>query len=557
MTLEQQLAEAVALEIASAIEPLQRKLVAVEATTASWSAMFTLVGDLQKRVVAAEARAPIPGPPGEPGQPGPQGERSTIPGPIGQDGVAGVAGERGDRGEKGVQGDQGLVGKDGIGLAGALLTKDGSLAVTLSDGTVRELGIVRGDRGRDGLDGKDAAPVDLDALAAKAADRLLLTKSASDAAHQVEIESLKHELAILRMELKSVAPSDTFAAMAEAIARIPDSKNGRDGKDGQSVTVADVAPIIAAEVHKAVSAIPTPKDGQSVTMMDVAPVIASEVAKAVALIPVPRDGQSVTVADVAPVIAAEVKKAVASIPVPKDGLSVTVADVTPLVTAEVKKAVAAIPVPKDGLDGKSFTLDEAMPLIAAEVTKAFASVQLPKDGVGIASAVVDSEGVLILSLTDGSTKNLGLVVGKPGRDGMPGVPGRTGEARDGIDGKQGPAGRDGKDGTDGLHGKDGLGFDDLQVHFDEQKGWFLAFVRGKDIKEYRLGIPFDAGTWQAGRVYPKGAGLTVKGAWWIAQEDTRTRPDDGSLESSRAWRLSVKGGRDGKPGPPGRDGSSS
>jgi Collagen triple helix repeat (20 copies) len=166
------------------------------------------------------------------------------------------------------------------------------------------------------------------------------------------------------------------------------------------------------------------------------------------------------------------------------------------------------------------------------------------------------------------------VDGKDGRDGesLPGPPGAAGMAgadgapgRDGRDGLSiagpvGPTGAngiDGKDGKDGLNGKDGadgLGFDDLSVHFDEHKGWFLAFQRGDRFKEFQLGVPFDAGVWQAGRTYTKGAGVTVKGAYYIAQADTRTRPEDGTLESAKAWRLSVKGGRDGKPGPPGRDG---
>jgi integrin beta 3 len=94
-----------------------------------------------------------------------------------------------------------------------------------------------------------------------------------------------------------------------------------------------------------------------------------------------------------------------------------------------------------------------------------------------------------------------------------------------------------------------LGFDDLDVVFDEARGYLLRWQRGTQLKEWALPFAFDAGVWQAGRVYPKGAGTTVKGAWWIAQTNTSGRPGD-----SRDWRLAVKGGRDGKDGKDGKDG---
>jgi len=123
-----------------------------------------------------------------------------------------------------------------------------------------------------------------------------------------------------------------------------------------------------------------------------------------------------------------------------------------------------------------------------------------------------------------------LIPGEPGKPGAPGPPG--------------PASLNGKDGAPGI------GFDDLDVVFDEARGYLLRCQRGKQIKEWALPFAFDAGVWQAGRTYPRGAGTTNKGAWWIAQKDTTTRPGD-----SHDWRLAVKGGRDGKDGKDGKDGS--
>jgi integrin beta 3 len=82
-----------------------------------------------------------PGPRGEPGETGPQGER-------GAEGVQGQQGERGDQGELGPQGEPGDRGREGTGIAGAAITREGELMLTLTDGAVLMPGRVDG---RDGL----------------------------------------------------------------------------------------------------------------------------------------------------------------------------------------------------------------------------------------------------------------------------------------------------------------------------------------------------------------------------------------------------------------------
>lgn len=141
-------------------------------------------------------------------------------------------------------------------------------------------------------------------------------------------------------------------------------------------------------------------------------------------------GTSVTVDDVAPLIAAEVAKAVAAIPAPKDGESVTVEDVAPLIAEQVKAAVEAIPKPKDGRDGKDaepveITLEDitdavlrAPEAIEAAVSKHLTANPPPAgaDGVGLAGAFIDRSGDLVITTTSGETKNLGRVVGRDGAD---------------------------------------------------------------------------------------------------------------------------------------------
>lgn len=69
-----------------------------------------------------------------------------------------AVGDKGDPGQQGERGEPGTDGNDGIGLAAALINREGELVVTTTDGQVRELGIVVGRDGKDGIDGKDGSP---------------------------------------------------------------------------------------------------------------------------------------------------------------------------------------------------------------------------------------------------------------------------------------------------------------------------------------------------------------------------------------------------------------
>ncbi|MEC9246286.1 MAG: hypothetical protein VYB05_16095 [Pseudomonadota bacterium] len=141
------------------------------------------------------------------------------------------------------------------------------------------------------------------------------------------------------------------------------------------------------------------------------------------------------------------------------------------------------------------------------------------DGVGLAGAVIDRSGNLILTLTDGSTRELGIVVGRDGQKGEPG--------------------QDGKDGADGL------GFDDLEVVHDGLRTFTFRFAKGEQVKEFPFTLPvvLDCGVFKSGETYTAGDGVTWGGSFWIAQKDTTDKPGEGD-----GWRLAVKKGRDGKDG---------
>ena len=155
-----------------------------------------------------------------------------------------------------------------------------------------------------------------------------------------------------------------MAEMAERAAEAAVEKIERP-KDGKSVTVEDVAPLIGAEVERAVAEIPRPRDGVSPEAGQIADLLAPQLAEAAekaALAAVAK----IELPDVAPVVSAEVERAIKSIPAPKDGVdgkSVAPEAVQEMVSAAVAQAVAALPAAKNGTDGRDATLIEPMPSI--------------------------------------------------------------------------------------------------------------------------------------------------------------------------------------------------
>jgi len=268
----------------------------------------------------------------------------------------------------------------------------------------------------------------------------------------------------------------------------------RDGKDAD---LGEVRQIITEEIQavkEMVEALPAPP-----MLPDIPTMVAESVEAAVAALPAPQDGKSVTVEDVAPLIASEVEKRIKDIPTPKDGQngkdgeSIDPAEMQRMISEAVEKAMSAFPIPKDGLDGKDG--------------------KDGKDGVGLAGAIIDRSGELVVTLTNGETRNLGPVVGK--------------------------------DGAPGKDGADGFGFDDLEASYDGEKTVTLKFVKGERAKEFAFTLPvvIDRGVYKEGQIYRPGDGVTWGGSYWICQEETSEKPDSG-----KGFRLAVKKGRDGRDG---------
>lgn len=95
---------------------------------------------------------------------------------------------------------------------------------------------------------------------------------------------------------------------------------------------------------------------------------------------------------------------------------------------------------------------------------------------------------------------------------------------------------------DGEHGKDGIGWDSMRVEHDGRRKFGLIFTKGEEDHAFEFVIPcvIDAGFYKDGMLCQKGDGVTFGGSYWIAQQDTDTKPEIGNP----AWRLGVKKGRD-------------
>lgn len=397
---------------------------------------------------------------------------------------------------------------------------------------------------KDGVDGKSVDPSDVEALVAHAVAALPTPKDGTS----VTVDDVmpwitlyvKDAIAALPvakdgLDGKAVDPADVEALVAHAVAALPPAK------DGTSVTLDDLTPVVEATVAKAVAALPPAKDGvdgRSVDPGDVDALVEHALEHALAVLPWPKDGTSVTVEDLAPVVADAVEKAVALLPPAKDGKDAALPDLEPMIGASVEKALATWTRPKDGT---SVTVDDVVPVITAHVDQAVKALPVPKDGVGMMDALLDRGGHLVVTLSDGTTKTLGVVVGADVD---------MAAVREQIAREVALLPRP----KDGVDGKDGLGFEDLQFVVDDVGRPIARFQRGDLVKEQPFPCLIYLGVFKEGTAYHQWDAVTWAGSLWIAMEDTTAKPND-SAPASRAWRLAVKKGSDGKNGLNGKDGA--
>lgn len=295
------------------------------------------------------------------------------------------------------------------------------------------------------------------------------------------------DAATARLIAENKVLSDRLSALERQMDAMPMPKDGKDS-DPEAV-----AALVHDRIKGALDAMQDSVNGiqPAPELPDIPAMIEAAVAEAVKAIPDPQDG--------APGV---------------DGKSVGVEDVLPALQEQVVKFLETIPAPKDGRDGKDGK-------DGAQGERGEKGEQGPtgdrgekgSDGIGLAGALIDRDGGLVVTLTNGEAKALGAVVGK---DGAPGV--------------------DGKDGANGL------GFEDLEFEISETGRAVAKFRRGDLVKTIALPGIVDRGTFADGEVYDKGDAVSWGGSLWIAQANGVK----GKPEADKRWRLAVKRGRDGR-----------
>lgn len=288
--------------------------------------------------------------------------------------------------------------------------------------------------------------------------------------------------------------------------------HGKDGAPGPAGKDADLSEIVELKAELAALRFDMSARETEPEPVDVQALVDAAVAKTVSALPPAQHGK-----DGAP------------------GASVDLADVE----AMVAKAVDAIPRPQDG---RSVTVEDIEPLVSAAVTKAVDALPVPKDGAGILSAVIDRDGHLLLTISDGSTKDLGVIVGNDAK--VEDVARFVAEEVAKI-----PLPKDGAPGRDGtLENIKCVRLDERTIQFQFKDG---TPVEGGTI---RLNHPVYKDVFVAGKKYGEADLVQRDGSGWIALvEEPAGVPGTGKPEDT-GWKLFIKKGGDGKPGPVGKEG---
>lgn len=161
--------------------------------------------------------------------------------------------------------------------------------------------------------------------------------------------------------------------------------------------------------------------------------------------------------------------------------------------------------------------DSVKQIVGMEVAAYMAENPPPagKDGAGIADLMIDRDGNLIATFTDGRMKSLGVVVGK-----------------------------------DGAPGRDGADFSDVSIDYDGERTITIKGRGGEIVK--RVPVPLWRGYWSPGVVAEKGDIMTHNGTAYIAVVDNpKCEPGVGKYDHE--WKVFARKGRDGRDGRNGID----
>lgn len=180
------------------------------------------------------------------------------------------------------------------------------------------------------------------------------------------------------------------------------------------------------------------------------------------------------------------------------------------VLARVDDFLKAIPAPENGKDGR-----DGVDGKDGEAGPAGNDGRDGADGVGLAGAMIDRDGELNVTLTNGEVRKLGAVVGK-----------------------------DGSNGVDGIAGAPGQSWQEMDLVRTGPRTIEMSFQGGDQRHTYEIEfpIPIYQGVFAEGQKYVEGDMVTWAGSLWHCNDETDEKPGDGA----KSWTLAAKRGRDGK-----------
>ncbi|MGV1682917.1 hypothetical protein [Sphingopyxis sp. NJF-3] len=258
------------------------------------------------------------------------------------------------------------------------------------------------------------------------------------------------------------------------------------------VTTEAAKSLVSDAVSAAIAEIPAPQDGKSVEPEEVQ----AMVDKAVAALPAPEKGEKGDKGDAAEIDMDAVREMV-------DELT------RQAVSEQLPDAVKAIPVPEAPAPIEP-DMEAIGKMIADGIAKAVSELPAPEkgaDGIGLAGAMIDRDGNLVITTSDGRTHNLGLVVGKDGEAG------------------------------------ETFTLDDFDIEQTDERTLEFKFLRGDTMHTFELEfpVPIFRGAWKEG-TWRRGDMAVWGGSLWAATKDTDAKPD----APDSGWMIAARKGRDGK-----------
>lgn len=193
--------------------------------------------------------------------------------------------------------------------------------------------------------------------------------------------------------------------------------------------------------------------------------------------------------------------------------------------AQVKATIAALPSARDGKDAEPIDIEVVVRTVLEKIPKPADGKdgedgkdgkdgigEKGADGLGLAGAMIDRDGALQITLTNGEVKSLGLVVGRNGTD-----------------------------------GKDGLSLEAFELEYlPESHEIALKATAAGRVKElrYPAGGIRPAGYWREGTRAKAGEAWVNDGSLWIAVKDCQSKPG----LNDEGWIIAARKGRDGERG---------